>query len=136
MEQHFYSQTSYEKFGKSGLYQKIKVAKRIIIEKDFMTSNFFDLIDNEKLIAIDVNEMNYILDSGCFSLAEKDYIRELRRKTMNRKTAKLSRVRDKQEYQDLNVEVEALQTTKNNLVQEKEALINEIKLYEKLVNNH
>ena len=134
LQQQFYSQDCYEKSGQSNLYQKIKAAKRIIVNKDFMTSNFFDLIDNDRLIAIDVHELNYILESGCFSLPEKDYIRELRRKTMNRKTAKLSRIRDKQEYQELNVEVEILLRTKNDLMQEKEDLMNEINLYKKLIN--
>ena len=134
VQRQFYSQNSYEKPVQSTLYQKIKAAKRIVTSKDISTYNFFDLIDNDKLIAIDVNEMNYILDSGCFSLSEKDYIRELRRKTMNRKTAKLSRIRDKQEYQELNVEVAALSRTKMELTQEREALMSEVNFYQKLIN--
>ena len=108
---------------------KTFAAQRILTNSNLSSNNFFDLIDNDRLIAIDVNELNYILESGCFSLSEKDYIRELRRKTMNRKTAKLSRIRDKQEYQDLNVDVEALLRTKRRLSQEKEQLFIQIQFY-------
>ena len=108
---------------------KMYAAQRILTNYNISSSNFFDLIDNDKLIAIDVNELNYILESGCFSLSEKDYIRELRRKTMNRKTAKLSRIKDKQEYQELNVEVEALLRTKRRLSQEREQLFKQIQFY-------
>ena len=108
---------------------KMCVAQRILTISNMSSNNFFDLIDNDRLIAIDVNELNYILESGCFSLPEKDYIRELRRKTMNRKTAKLSRIKDKQEYQELNVEVEILLNTKRRLSQEREQLFKQIQFY-------
>ena len=98
---------------------KIQVAHRIVYNPQLYSSNFFDLIDNEKLISIDVNEMNDILDSGCFSIPEKDYIRELRRKTMNRKTAKQSRIRDKNEYQELISEIDTLFDIKKKVITRK-----------------
>eukprot|EP00800_Vazella_pourtalesii_P014025 TRINITY_DN345_c0_g2_i1.p1 TRINITY_DN345_c0_g2~~TRINITY_DN345_c0_g2_i1.p1 ORF type:complete len:140 (+),score=18.61 TRINITY_DN345_c0_g2_i1:565-984(+) len=135
LTQQYYTHNSMCRMPQDTMHFKIQVARRIIYNPEFMSSNFFDLIDNEKLISIDVNEMNDILDSGCFSISEKDYIRELRRKTMNRKTAKQSRIRDKHEYQELNGEIDALLDIKKKLLQEKEKLAQEINLYKKLVSN-
>ena len=109
---------------------KVYSAKRILTNVSVRSNNFFDLIDNDKLITIDVNELNYILDSGCFSISEKDYIRELRRKTMNRKTAKDSRIRDKHEYQELSGEIDVLVDRKCSLAQEKEDLCRQISFYQ------
>ena len=113
----------------ASLSTKMCAAQRILISYTIPSENFFDLIDNDKLIAIDVCEMNSILDSGCFSVQEKDYIRELRRRTMNRKTAKLSRIKDKQECSELNEEIDALAEKKKVLSDEKEQLTMQIKYY-------
>ena len=109
---------------------KVYSAQRILTNLSVYSNNFFDLIDNDKLTAIDVNELNNILDSGCFSIPEKDYIRELRRKTMNRKTAKQSRIKDKYEYQELSGEIDALMDRKYSLAQEKEDLCKQISFYQ------
>ena len=135
LTQQYYTHNNIYGMPQDAMHLKIQVARRIVYNPEFMSSNFFDLIDNEKLISIDVSEMNDILDSGCFSISEKDYIRELRRKTMNRKTAKQSRIRDKHEYQELSGDLDALLDIKKKLQQEKEELAQEINLYKKLVFN-
>ena len=135
MEQQYYTHSNMYGMPQDTMHLKIQVARRIVYNPEFKSSNFFDLIDNEKLISIDVNEMNDILDSGCFSISEKDYIRELRRKTMNRKTAKQSRIRDKHEHQELSGEIDALLDIKKKLLQEKEELAQEINIYKKIVSN-
>ena len=135
LTQQYYTHSNMYGMPQDTMHLKIQVARRIVYNPEFMSSNFFDLIDNEKLISIDVNEMNDILDSGCFSISEKDYIRELRRKTMNRKTAKQSRIRDKHQYQELSGEIDALLDIKKKLLQEQEELAKEINIYKKLVSN-
>ena len=132
----FYSTPNSYEWQTNPMHSKIRAAHKIIIRSNVHTTNFFDLIDNNKLISIDVNAMNHILDSGCFTMSEKDYIRELRRKTMNRKTAKMSRIKDKKEYRDLSEDVDVLLTEKRALSREKEDLIKEINFYNKFSYNY
>ena len=87
---------------------------------------FLELVDINKVLELSVTDLNAIIDNATFSDEERAYIRELRRKAMNKKAAEECRRRKKSEEQHLTEEFDLLKNTRKRLVSEKERILQEI----------
>ena len=92
-------------------------------------SDFLDLIDVNKLVYTKASELNPILDTKLFTEHEKNWIRESRRKAINRKTAAESRDRKKAEFLELKFGLTDLKDEKLALEQMQIAFLREINFY-------
>ena len=87
---------------------------------------FLELVDINKVLDLSVTDLNAIIDNATFSDEERAYIRELRRKAMNKKAAEECRRRKKSEEQHLTEEFDSLKTTRKRLMSEKERILQDI----------
>ena len=95
---------------------------------------FLDQIDLIKLVEITKLELSKLLNSRVLSEEEVDFIKEARRKMINRKSAGRSRERQKSEYSNLEHSLQELIDTKTSLENEKISLLEEIKQYKRYSN--
>ena len=84
------------------------------------------MVDINKVLDISAIDLNNIIDDVTYSDQERAYIRELRRKAMNKKAAEECRKRKKNEEQSLEDEFSTLNEHKHNLLGQKHNLVNEI----------
>lgn len=84
------------------------------------------MIDINKVLNITAIDLNNIIDDVTFSDQERAYIRELRRKAMNKKAAEECRKRKKNEEHNLVEEFSSLNEQKRALLGQKQKLANEI----------
>lgn len=108
---------------------KIQVAYPILVENCFELSQYSDcmaLLDRNKVKDISLPQFNQIIYNECFNESERAYIREERRKCVNRRAAGVSRQRRKEEETNLTSDIMRLQSEKNSLTQEKRELHSEI----------
>ena len=84
------------------------------------------MIDINKVLNITAIDLNNIIDDVTFSDQERAYIRELRRKAMNKKAAEECRKRKKNEEHSLEEEFTSLNDEKRALLGQKQKLANEI----------
>ena len=118
--------------------EKCKKAKLILKSNfnDVMTMNFFDLIDIDKLIKIKATTLNRVLENECFAVGERNFIRQERRRRINRLSAKESRQRMKGELSGLEKVVKDLMAIRQTLRAEKHILQKEIHdIAAKLINS-
>ena len=87
---------------------------------------FLELVDINKVLDLSVTDLNAIIDNATFSDEERAYIRELRRKAMNKKAAEECRRRKKSEEQHLSEEFDLLMNTRKGLFSEKERIQQDI----------
>ena len=118
-----------------GYQQKLNIAKDILV-KDYkslsQSQDFLSLIDKDKVYIVSINEFNKIIHRECFCENERAFIREQRRKAVNRKAAKVSRERRKSEEKKLEESMRKLEITKFAILKEKELLQQEILGYKRL----
>ncbi|KAI6654972.1 hypothetical protein LOD99_2850 [Oopsacas minuta] len=88
--------------------------------------NFLDIVDIDKLVYTKASKLTPLLDTNVFSEIEKNWIKENRRKAINRKTAGESRDRKKREQSKLVNDLKYLERYRDVLSQQKEEFIEEI----------
>ena len=112
---------------------------REILKKDSSCQDpqvFFDLVDIEKLINIKATTLNKMIENDCFPVEERMYIRQERRRYINRISAKESRVRMKTEMNELEDGLDGLMKVRQSLRAEKHLLQKEIHdIAAKLINH-
>lgn len=97
---------------------------------------FLALIDTARVMDLSVSDLNNIIEDSAFSEEERAYIRELRRKAMNKKAAEECRRRKKSEEQHLSEEYDSLMATRQTLLSEKDNLSAEINFYKTTITSH
>ena len=90
---------------------------------------FLKLISVKKLVSMKATHLGRAIDKNCFTMKEKEFIREARRKFINRLSAKKSRILMNNELSDLEEEVNSLLEVRQSLRAEKHQLLSEIHLY-------
>lgn len=114
---------------------RLKCTKALpILHNDEFLSNgnalspktFLEMVDINKVLNLSVTDLNVIIDNVTFSDQERAYIRELRRKAMNKKAAEECRRRKKSEEQHLTEEFDSLKDIRRRLFSEKERIRLEI----------
>ena len=90
---------------------------------------FLELIDVEKLVFTKAAKLTPLLDTDLFSELEKNWIKENRRRAINRKTAAESRDRRKSEHKKLSSDISSLLRHKDMLIQQKINFQTEIDYY-------
>ena len=114
---------------------KVKCRRAIVILKAnypilFQQGNeFLEMVDVDKLVYTKAAELNPILDTKLFSEHEKNWIRESRRKAINRKTAAESRDRKKEEFLGLKFGLSDLKEEKLTLERIKIGYLKDINFY-------
>ena len=111
---------------------KIQVAYPILVDNCIQFAQFSDcmsLIDGNKVKDISLGQFNQIIYNECFNESERAFIREERRKCVNRRAAGVSRLRRKEEQVNLTSDIRMLEMEKNSLTQEMKTLESEIKSY-------
>ena len=111
---------------------KIQVAYPILVDNCIQFAQLSDcmsLIDGNKVKDISLGQFNQIIYNECFNESERAFIREERRKCVNRRAAGVSRLRRKEEQVNLTSDVRMLEMEKNSLIQEMKTLESEIKSY-------
>ena len=111
---------------------KIQVAYPILVDNCIQFAQFSDcmsLIDGNKVKDISLGQFNQIIYNECFNESERAFIREERRKCVNRRAAGVSRLRRKEEKVNLTSDIRMLEMEKNSLTQEMKTLESEIKSY-------
>ena len=114
---------------------KIQIASAILIDNSFQLSvnnDFLSLIDRNKVKDVSLVIFNKIIYNDCFTDAERAYIREERRKCVNRRAANVSRRRRKQEDTITEIEMQQMEVAKNDLLKEKCNLVKEIEQFKRL----
>ena len=114
---------------------KIQIASAILIDNSFQLSvnnDFLSLIDRNKVKDVSLVIFNKIIYNDCFTDAERAYIREERRKCVNRRAANVSRRRRKQEDTITEIEMQQMEVAKNDLLKEKCDLVKEIEQFKRL----
>ena len=94
---------------------------------------FLEMVDINKVLNLSVTDLNTIIDNATFSDEERAYIRELRRKAMNKKAAEECRRRKKSEEQHLTEEFDSLRDIRKRLFFEKERIKLEITSMKEIV---
>ncbi|KAI6657259.1 hypothetical protein LOD99_6 [Oopsacas minuta] len=118
---------------------KLKCSKALPILHEDLISNenslktFLAMIDINKVLDLSVTDLNVIIDNATFSDEERAYIRELRRKAMNKKAAEECRRRKKSEEQHLSEEFENLRNIRRRLFSEKERISIDISTFKKTI---
>ena len=110
--------------------QKYRACKLIMKAKDTskLDEPFLDQIDLIKLVEITKLELSKLINSRVLAEEEIDFIKEARRKLINRMSAGRSRERQKSEYSSLEVTLQSLIDIKLSLMKEKNSLLNEIEV--------
>lgn len=105
------------------------------LSSDSVLSNktFLEMVDINKVLDLSVTDLNAIIDNNTFSDEERAYIRELRRKAMNKKAAEECRRRKKSEEQHLSDEFESLKSKRRLLMSDKGRLQQEISDFQQSV---
>ena len=114
---------------------KFQIASAILVDNSsqlFVNRDFLSLIDRNKVKDVPLVLFNKIIYNECFNDAERAYIREERRKCVNRRAANVSRRRRRLEDGMMESDMCKMQVTKNGLLEEKYNLVQEIELYKKL----
>ena len=116
--------------------QKCRACKLIMksTETSKFDKPFLDQIDLIKLVEITKLELSKLLTSRVLTEEEVDFIKEARRKMINRMSAGRSRERQKSEYSNLEQTLQGLIDTKTSLEKEKLSLLREIDLYKRYNN--
>ena len=118
--------------------EKCKKAKAIL-KRDTSCQDslvFFDLVDIEKLIKTKATTLNKMIENDCFPVEERNYIRQERRRYINRISAKESRIRMKTEMNELGDDLGDLMKIRQSLRAEKHLLQKEIHdIAAKLINH-
>ena len=112
--------------------QKLNITRDILVENYIAlaeSKEFLLLIDKNKVYSVTINEFNKIINRDCFTDVERAYIREQRKKAVNRKAARVSRGRRKTEEKSLQFSVKRLESIKSNFLIEKMNLEKEIIFY-------
>ena len=112
--------------------QKLNISKEILVQNFGIlakTREFLQLVDKDRVYSITINEFNKIINRECFTEIERAYIREQRKKAVNRKAARVSRKRRREDDVKLDMTVRKLHVTKYNLLREANELRNEILFY-------
>ena len=112
---------------------------RAILKTDSSCQNsqvFFDLVDIEKLTNTKATTLNKMIENDCFPVEERNYIRQERRRYINRISAKESRERMKTEMNELEDGLGDLMKIRQSLRAEKHLLQKEIHdIAAKLINH-
>ena len=111
--------------------EKCHFAREILIEdySGHLEEPFLKLISVRKLVSMKATHLGRVIDKNCFTLKEKEFIREARRKFINRLSAKKSRILMNNELSDLEEDVNSLLEIRQSLRAEKHQLLSEIHLY-------
>ncbi|KAI6659201.1 hypothetical protein LOD99_14875 [Oopsacas minuta] len=112
--------------------QKLNISKAILVENYHIRAektSFLNLIHKDRVYSVTINEFNKIINRECFTDIERAYIREQRKKAVNRKAARVSRKRRRDEDQSLEKTLRNLQSIKYGLLERKDILENEIHFY-------
>ena len=112
--------------------QKLNISKEILVQNFAIlaeTREFLQLVDKDRVYSISINEFNKIVNRECFTEIERAYIREQRKKAVNRKAARVSRKRRREEDVKLEIAVRKLHVLRYNLLREATELRNEILFY-------
>ena len=96
------------------------------IENALSPKTFLEMVNINKVLNLSVTDLNAVIDNATFSDEERAYIRELRRKAMNKKAAEECRRRKKNEEQHLTEEFNSLRDIRRRLFSEKERIRLEI----------
>ena len=89
-------------------------------------NTFLDLVDVNKLVFTKAARLTPLLDTHIFTEVEKNWIRESRRRAINRKTADESRRRKRCEQKKLISDLDCLKSYRNQLFREKIEMLEEI----------
>lgn len=103
-----------------------------ILNDDFskhLDEPFLTLISVRKLVSMKATQLGRVIDKPCFTMREKEFIREARRKFINRLSAKKSRILMNTEIDSLENDVNSLLEIRQSLRAEKHQLLSEIHLY-------
>ena len=111
---------------------KIQVAFPILVENCLelaQYSDFMSLLDRNKVKDISLIQFNQIIYNECFNESERAFIKEERRKCVNRRAAGVSRLRRREEEINLVSDLRKLQIEKCSLTQEMRMLLSEIESF-------
>ena len=89
-------------------------------------NSFLDLVDVNKLVFTKATKLTPLLDTNIFTEIEKNWIRENRRRAINRKTADESRRRKKCEQKKLIRDLSCLTNYRDQLSRERIEVLEEI----------
>ncbi|KAI6659202.1 Zinc finger FYVE domain-containing protein 26 [Oopsacas minuta] len=115
---------------------KIQVAYPILVDNCLelsQTYEFLTLIDRNRVKDVTITQFDKIIYSHCFNDNERAYIREERRKCVNRRAAGVSRRRRKTEDSTLTSDLGKLESEKSSLSEERMRLISEIESYKSML---
>ena len=104
----------------------LKENYKLLIQQSY---GFLNLIDVDKLVFTKAAKLTPLLDTNIFSDLEKNWIKENRRRAINRKTAAESRERRKRDYRKLTSDLTSLVEHKESLTQQKIRFKKEIDFY-------
>ena len=115
----------------SATNDKCQFARDILIDdySHHLDEPFLKLISVRKLVSMKATHLGRVIDKNCFTMREKEFIREARRKFINRLSAKKSRILMNNELTDLEEDVNSLLEIRQSLRAEKHQLLSEIHLY-------
>ena len=110
---------------------KCHFAKEILIDdfSEHLDEPFLTIISVRKLVSMKATHLGRVIDKPCFTMREKEFIREARRKFINRLSAKKSRILMITELDSLENNVHSLLEIRQSLRAEKHQLLSEIHLY-------
>ncbi|KAI6656932.1 hypothetical protein LOD99_16234 [Oopsacas minuta] len=97
-----------------------------IPDASLTNKTFLEMVDINKVLNISAIDLNNIIDDVTYTDQERAYIRELRRKAMNKKAAEECRKRKKNEEHNLEEEFLTLNNQRRALMGQKQNLANEI----------
>ena len=100
------------------------------IMKTKLNEDILSFLDNEKLSRLSNEMVNHLLKKPCFSEPQRAYIREKRRKSLSSRAAKRHRDGEKEKVQEMQQEIELLMGEKQQLKNQVEELLEEIKMYQ------
>ena len=103
-----------------------------ILRDDFsqhLDEPFLKLVSVRKLVGMKATHLSRLIGQNCFTMREREFIREARRKFINRLSAKKSRVLLNNELIGLEERVNELLEIRQALRVEKHQLLSEIHLY-------
>ena len=98
-------------------------------------NSFLELVDVDKLVFTKASRLTPLLDTDIFTEMEKNWIRENRRRAINRKTAEESRGRKKLEQRKLVKDIDYLTVYRDQLSNERTEMLEEIESLQRCIHD-
>lgn len=115
--------------------QRLQVAAPLLIDNFRQLSaekNVLALLHRDRVKDVPHDEFTKIIYHDCFSGSERSFMKEARRKCVNRRAASVTRLRRKLEETELDSSLDQMKKERAGLLDEKLSLQRDIELYERL----